>query len=64
MPLDLSMMLGKLDQIEEHAQLSVSEFPKGGIERQRMVLALTRYLKAHVEGAVREQGQAKDREPN
>ena len=56
MPIDFSMMLGKLSQIEEQAQLSVSEIPKGmGVERQRLVLALTRFLKAHVQGAVREQ---------
>ena len=56
MPLDLSMMLGKLSQIEEQAELSVNEFPKGmGLERQRLVLALTRFLKAHVQGAVSEQ---------
>lgn len=56
MPLDLSMMLGKLSQIEEQAQLSVNEFPKGmGLERQRLVLALTRFLKAHVQGAASEE---------
>lgn len=63
MPLDLTMMLGKLSQIEEQAQLSVSEYPRGmGIERQRLVLALTRYLKAHVQGvASEEQFRPKDR---
>jgi hypothetical protein len=56
MPLDLSMMLGKLSQIEEQAQLSVNEFPRGiGLERQRLVLALTRFLVAHVQGAVSEE---------
>lgn len=59
MPLDLTMMLGKLSQIEEQAQLSVTEYPKGmGVERQRLVLALTRYLKAHVQGAVRDEKRA------
>ena len=56
MPLDLSMMLGKLSQIEEQAELSVNEFPKGmGLERQRLVLALTRFLKAHVQATVTEE---------
>lgn len=56
MPLDLSMMLGKLSQIEEQAQLSVDEHSKGmGVERQKLVLALTRFLKAHVQGAVSEE---------
>jgi hypothetical protein len=56
MPLDFSMMLGKLSQIEEQAQLSVTEYPKGmGLERQRLVLALTRFLKAHVQGVQSEE---------
>ncbi len=64
MPLDLGMMLGKLSQIEEQAQLSVSEYPKGmGVERQRLVLALAKFLKAHVQGVVSEQRAApRDRE--
>ena len=58
MPLDISMMLGKLSQIEEQAQLSVYEFPKGmGLERQRLVLALTRFLKAHVQDVASEEGR-------
>ena len=63
MALDLGMMLGKLNQLEEQAELSVNEYPKGmGVERQRLVLALTRYLKAHVQGAVsEEQFRPKDR---
>jgi len=65
MPLDPAMMLGKLSQIEEHAELAVSEFPKGGVERQRLVLALTRFLKAHVQGAVSEQKQKRaQRDPD
>jgi hypothetical protein len=56
MPLDLSMMLGKLSQLEEQAQLSVDEHAKGmGVERQKLVLALTRFLKAHVQGVVSEE---------
>jgi hypothetical protein len=63
MPLDLPMLLGKLNQIEEHAQMSLTEFPKGGTERQRLVLALTRYLKAHVQGVVTEENaRQRDRE--
>ena len=60
MALDLGMMLGKLNQLEEQAELSVNEYPKGmGVERQRLVLALTKFLKAHVQGAVKEQERAR-----
>ena len=56
MPVDLGMMLGRLTQLEEQVRLSVTEYPKGmGVERQRLVLALTRYLKAHVQGVVSEE---------
>lgn len=37
----------KLDQIEEQAQLTLAEFPKNLTkERQRMIIALVRYIRA------------------
>ena len=44
----------KLDQIEEQAQLTLAEFPKTLTkERQRMIIALVRYIRAESErGAV------------
>lgn len=37
----------KLDQIEEQAQLTLAEFPKTLTkERQRMIIALVRYIRA------------------
>lgn len=37
----------KLDQIEEQAQLTLAEFPKTLTkERQRMIIALVRYLRS------------------
>lgn len=40
----------KLDQIEEQAQLTLAEFPKTLTkERQRMIIALVRYIRAETE---------------
>jgi len=40
----------KLDQIEEQAQLTPAEFPKTLTkERQRMIIALVRYIRAEAE---------------
>jgi len=40
----------KLDQIEEQAQLTLAEFPKTLTkERQRMIIALVRYIRAEAE---------------
>jgi hypothetical protein len=42
----------KLDQIEEQAQLTLAEFPKTLTkERQRMIIALVRYIRAESEKA-------------
>ena len=42
----------KLDQIEEQAQLTLAEFPKTLTkERQRMIIALVRYIRAEAERA-------------
>ena len=44
--MDLEEFQQKLDQIEEQAQLTLAEFPKTLTkERQRMIIALVRYLR-------------------
>ena len=43
----------KLDQIEEQAQLTLAEFPKTLTkERQRMIIALVRYIRAEAERSI------------
>ena len=43
-------ILAKLKQIEEQAQLTLAEFPKTLTkERQRMIIALVRYIRAESE---------------
>ena len=45
--MDLEEFQQKLDQIEEQAQLTLGEFPKTLTkERQRMIIALVRYIRA------------------
>ena len=42
----------KLDQIEEQASLTIAEFPKTLTkERQRMIIALVRYIRAEADRA-------------
>jgi len=44
--MDLEEFQQKLDQIEEQAQLTLAEFPKTLTkERQRMIIALVRYIR-------------------
>jgi hypothetical protein len=44
--MDLEEFQQKLEQIEEQAQLTLAEFPKTLTkERQRMIIALVRYLR-------------------
>lgn len=48
--MDLDEFSQKLDQIEEQAQLTLAEFPKTLTkERQRMIIALVRYIRAEAE---------------
>lgn len=43
-------LIEKLEQIEEQAQLTLAEFPKSLTkERQRMIIALARYLRTEAE---------------
>ena len=43
-------LMSKLEQIEEQAKLTLSEFPKSLTkERQRMIIGLARYLRTELE---------------
>jgi len=43
-------LISKLRQIEEQARLTLEEFPKNLTrERQRMIIALARYIRADIE---------------
>jgi hypothetical protein len=43
-------LLAKLHQIEEQARLTLQEFPKNLTkERQRMIIALAKYIRAELE---------------
>lgn len=42
--MDSQGLLDKLNQIEEQAQLTLEEFPSLTIERQRMIIALCRFI--------------------
>ena len=45
--MDIDEFNQKLDQIEEQAQLTLAEFPKTLTkERQRMIIALVRYIRS------------------
>jgi len=48
--MDQDEFLQKLDQIEEQAQLTLAEFPKTLTkERQRMIIALVRYIRTEAD---------------
>jgi regulator of replication initiation timing len=46
--MDKDALIKKLEQIEEQARLTLEEFPNLTRERQRMIMALTRFLRAEV----------------
>jgi hypothetical protein len=51
--MDLDEFNQKLEQIEEQAQLTLAEFPKSLTkERQRMIIALVRYIRAEAERSI------------
>ena len=51
--MDIDEFNQKLDQIEEQAQLTLAEFPKTLTkERQRMIIALVRYIRAEAERSI------------
>ncbi len=47
--MDSQGLLNKLRQIEEHAQLTLEEFPNLTSERQRMIIALCRFIATEME---------------
>jgi hypothetical protein len=45
----LEELIGKIQQIEEQVQLTLHEYPRGHtIERQRLVLAIAKQIRAHL----------------
>ena len=51
--MDLDEFNQKLEQIEEQAQLTLAEFPKTLTkERQRMIIALVRYIRSEADRGV------------
>ena len=44
-------LIKKLDQIEEQAKATLDEFPNLVRERQRMIIALTRFVRSEVSDA-------------
>jgi hypothetical protein len=51
--MDQEEFLQKLDQIEEQAKLTLAEFPKTLTkERQRMIIALVRYIRSEADRAM------------
>lgn len=42
--MDSQGLLNKLQQIQEQAQLTLEEFPNLTMERQRMIIALCRFI--------------------
>ena len=57
--MDHEEFLQKLSQIEEQAQLTLAEFPKTLTkERQRMIIALVRYIRSEADrGLLFQQGE-------
>ena len=43
-------LLAKLEQIEEHARLTLADYPSRDLvrERQRMIIALTRFIRSNM----------------
>ena len=52
-------LIGKLQQIEEQAALTLHEYPHGlTVERQRLILGLARQLRSHLQDELREAAAA------
>jgi hypothetical protein len=52
--MNLEEVIKKLTQIEEHAALTLSEYPHGlTLERLRFILGLARQLRAHAQDELR-----------
>ena len=62
--MELRELISKLDQIEEHARLTLYDFPAElAKERQRMIIALVRFIRTEFELASH-RGVAVLREPH
>jgi hypothetical protein len=62
--MDLKELISKLDQIEEHARLTLYDFPAElAKDRQRMIIALVRFIRTEFELAGH-RGVAVLREPH
>ena len=63
--MDVHELTAKLAQIEEQANLTLAEFPKTLTkERQRMIVALVRYLRTEIEsGGVQSAAGRPDLDP-
>jgi len=61
--MDQEEFLQKLDQIEEQAKLTLAEFPKTLTkERQRMIIALVRYIRSEADRLLLPQKNETDNE--
>ena len=53
--LKLEELLAKLQQIEEHAALTLDEYPRGlALERQRLIVALAKQMQTHLRDQFRQ----------
>ena len=58
--LKLQDLISKIEQIDEQAALTLSEYPNGHtIERQRLIIAIARQIRSHLQDQV----QLGEREP-
>ena len=52
--MNLEEIVAKLEQIEQQAQLTLQEFPRGPtLERQRLIAAIARQVKGHLKDQLR-----------
>jgi hypothetical protein len=58
--MDRKDLIKKLDQIEEQARATLDEFPNLARERQRMIIALTRFVRAEVDSEETQQPSSND----
>jgi hypothetical protein len=50
----LEDLLSKVEQIEEQANLTLSEYPHGHtIERQRLIMAIAKQIRSHLSDQIR-----------
>lgn len=52
--LKLEDLLSKIEQIDQQAALTLSEYPNGHtLERQRLIIAIARQIRSHLQDQVR-----------